>query len=635
MFSDHPIVARNSDGIPRVISIGRLSKPKDTKEETEQSLHSMHVQDEKFLDAQFPVPKFVDFLGEQSSGMIRDRETMKELWRRIKAKECDLVVAEDISRIFRNPRLQWDFVQDAVDAGVRVICIADNLDTADDNWFVALTIATVRHGLHIPDTRRRIKRKSTTAFEQGGEVCKVRFAYARVSREDAAAGTYGPKGLRVRRLSEWTWVFLEIKRRFHEGQKPFEVVAWMNAQGIPTGLYATSKRWTIKLLRSILEHPGLHGTRQFAREISVLVFDTGAFRREANAEPKSQYVPELAHMTREEQEEMLAAVGWKINWGGIKPPAPPHQRKGIPRGHSLWPGQAVLCSACGAMLFVFGKYLKCRNALRASGQTCWNHVLVPVAPIRKFIVELLVKHFHSSSAFREVLLPAVKEQLQQHQQQHESSRGRLSAEIAILKKKEQNLRQSIGIAEELTGEQLQSLVVDLASVTKELTLKVQQAQAADTLSEPPSETTDDQIAERLEDVLTFLVGSSFEMAETIRRLIPKCVIVPIQAWDGGQVYPRVKLYVRGNMEDFEQLDEIVVDLFEPPVYIQHLAAAVKLRSQQPRPTLKQIGKALGTSYMTIKRSLHYAKVMEELGVSEPFRELHSKPENAARWRHAS
>jgi len=132
---------------------------------------------------------------------------------------------------------------------------------------------------------------------------------------------------------------------------------------------------------------------------------------------------------------MLAAVGWKINWGGIKPPAPPSPRKGIPRGHSLWPGQAIVCSACGAVLFVFGKCLKCRNAFRASGQTCWNHVLVPVAPIRKFVVEMLVKRFHSSSAFREVLLPAVKERLHHHQQKHESSHDRRSAEIAVLKRR--------------------------------------------------------------------------------------------------------------------------------------------------------------------------------------------------------
>jgi len=164
---------------------------------------------------------------------------------------------------------------------------------------------------------------------------------------------------------------------------------------------------------------------------------------------------------------------------------------------------------------------------------------------------------------------------------------------------------------------------------------MQQANSAESSRQPPGETSDDQISARLEDVLTFLVGSSFEMAETIRRLIPKCVIVPIQAWDGGQVYSRAKLYVRGNMEDFEQLDEIVENLFEPPLHIQHLAAAVKLRSQQPRPTLKQIGKALGTSYMTIKERCITPKVMEELGVSEPFRELHSKPETAARWRHAS
>ena len=78
-----------------------------------------------------------------------------------------------------------------------------------------------------------------------------------------------------------------------------------------------------------------------------------------------------------------------------------------------------------------------------------------------------------------------------------------------------------------------------------------------------------------------------------------------------------------------------MDLFDPPLHIQHVAAAAKLRSQQPRPTLKQIGAALGVSYMTAKRSLGYARLMQELGVTEPFRELRDKPQSASRWRDAS
>jgi len=125
------------------------------------------------------------------------------------------------------------------------------------------------------------------------------------------------------------------------------------------------------------------------------------------------------------------------------------------------------------------------------------------------------------------------------------------------------------------------------------------------------------------------------MAEVVRGFVPRCMIVPVQSLDTGQVYPRAKLLVRGNMEDYDNLQELVVDLFEPPLHVRVMPDAVKLRSQVPRPTLKQIGAALDTSYMTVKRALAYDRLMTELGVSEPFRELYAKPEKAARWRDAS
>ncbi|MEX0610818.1 MAG: hypothetical protein WD229_01750, partial [Pirellulales bacterium] len=491
-----------------------------------------------------------------------------------------------ISRIFRNPKLQWEFVQKCVDVGVRVICFADNLDTADDNWFFTLTVATVRHGLTIEDTRRRIKRKSTTAFEQGGEVGKTRFGYAKVSREDAAAGKYGPKGLRIRRLDEWNWVYLDIKRRFPEKEKPLEVVEWLNSAGIPPGPYVTSQRWTVKLLQQNLQCPLLHGTRQFRRERSVLVFGTGRFRREANAEPATQYVPELAHMTREEQEEMLAAVGWRIDWGGVKPPpAEPHPRKGISRYQSYWPAQSATCSVSGDKMYAVGKFLRCSNSFRRRAGTCWNHVLVPIAPLRAFIVAWLVKFARTSAAFRSVLLPVIQEQLRGQDQRRQSERSLKSMKVRELETQERNLRRSIKLSEELSDEELKSLVADLTAVTAQLKEARQDAQV-DESAEPFFDLSDVAIMANLEQVLTHLVDTSFAMAALLRRFVPKCGIVPVQALDTGQVQPRAKLSVRGCMENCEQLDELVVDLFEPPVHIRLMPDAVRLRNQEPRPTLK-------------------------------------------------
>ncbi len=120
-----------------------------------------------------------------------------------------------------------------------------------------------------------------------------------------------------------------------------------------------------------------------------------------------------------------------------------------------------------------------------------------------------------------------------------------------------------------------------------------------------------------------------------QRFLPRCVIVPVQPLDTGQVYSRAKLLVRGNMECYDQPDELVVDLFEPAVHIRVMPKAVQLRALSPRPTLKQIGAMLGTSYMTIKRALGYARLMQKIGARESYREVHDKPEYASRWRDAS
>ena len=142
-------------------------------------------------------------------------------------------------------------------------------------------------------------------------VMKVELLYAKVSREDAEAGIYGPKGLRIRELAELAWVVDEIRRRLHEGRSPRSIVLWLIAKCIPHGPYA--KRWTLKLLRELPCDPLLHGTRTLRDVLHEQIFKTGDYRREKNAVPEIEYIPELAFMIREEQEAMLAAVGWTID----------------------------------------------------------------------------------------------------------------------------------------------------------------------------------------------------------------------------------------------------------------------------------------------------------------------------------
>ena len=257
-----------------------------------------------------------------------------------------------------------------------------------------------------------------------------------------------------------------------------------------------------------------------------------------------------------------------------------------------------------------------------------------------FATTWLLEQFNSSVEFRNTLLPVVREQPAHLDTRRNLDRERREAEIAALRTRERNLRKSIGIAEKLTGAQLESLVGDLSAVTLELNKKLEQKQLAALPPEPACEVREDEIANQLPELLNYLIETSFEMAEVMRGLVPRCVIVPVQAFDSGQVHPRAKLYLHAvhsvsSAGETDAFEELRCDLFEPPVHLAQLREAVRLRSLSPRPTLKQIGSLLGTSYMTIKRALAAASKMESLRLTEPFVELTAKPTYASRWKDAS
>jgi len=184
-----PLVPKSPSGELNVVAIGRISTVHQDLENIEASYRYV----EEYLRRLYHGPMRIKHLGEQASGMLTERATIREAEDLIATGEVDLVIAEDLARIYRNPRHQYNFVQDCVDTGTRVICVGDNLDTADENWEITMGAAALRHGLHIPDTRRRVRRTATHCFHNGGMVQKIRYGYRKLSPEEAASGAFGPK----------------------------------------------------------------------------------------------------------------------------------------------------------------------------------------------------------------------------------------------------------------------------------------------------------------------------------------------------------------------------------------------------------------------------------------------------------
>src|SRR3954451_4271811 len=255
-YGTAPLVPKDPAGPPRVLVLGRISTVHQNPENIDASYRFVG----DFLKRMHDGPIHVKHLGEQASGMRTDRATIVEAEDEIATGTWDLAITEDLSRFYRNPRHQYAFVQEAVDHETRVICIGDHLDTAEEGWEVALGAAVLRHGLYIPDTRRRVKRTAQHAFHRGAMVQKIRYGYRKLTREEAESGAHGPRGLRIARRPECTAILREMTRRVRDGVPYTAVAEWLNDQQVAPGPYVTKRRWTGKLVEDTLRDPILHGT---------------------------------------------------------------------------------------------------------------------------------------------------------------------------------------------------------------------------------------------------------------------------------------------------------------------------------------------------------------------------------------
>jgi hypothetical protein len=527
-----PLQPRRGHGVLRVLIIGRIS----TEQQHEQNIAASYRYVRDYLSRIYQGEMQIQQLGEQASGMLSDRATIRQAEDLIDAGMIDLVIAEDLSRIYRNPRHQYAFVQDAVDRLVRVICIADNLDTADEHWEVNLSTAAIRHGLFIPDTCRRVRRTATDVFHRGGMVQRVRYGYRKLSREEADSGQFGPRGLRMAKRPECTPVILEMRQLLMATKRPQAVADWLNAEGVEPGPYARADRWTATLVKGLLCDPVLHGTRRFRQTVYRRVYGTGKHRRENNSEPITKQFPELAHMTHPEQEQMLRAVGWSMS-APAEGQAAPSPRRGVPRKRSLWPGQAATCSACGGPMQVIGNHLRCAHSLARAASRCWNHVQVSVEVTRQRAVAWLLDECVRRPEVHTMLVDAALAERQQVRKRSTRGRDSTMREIDELRKQAANLAKAIA-----QGGQLQALVDQLQQVERELDA----CRAWLATCEPDRDwevsRAKDEIGPQLSVTLEALVRSSFDFADLLRRLLPTFVIQPVQALDTPQIRPRGRLH---------------------------------------------------------------------------------------------
>lgn len=634
MITSVPLVPKVAGGPLRVIIIGRVS----TIHQPESNISAGYEYARQYLDGVYDGLLEIKELGERASGMLVERATIMEAADEIATGEWDLVLMEDISKTYRNPRWMYAFVQDSFDAETRVIAPGDNLDTAEDNWEVNLAAAALRHGLHIPDTRRKVLRTADHSFHHGGMVQKVRFGYRKLTPEEADSGEFGPKGLRIAKRPEQTKTLCEMASRVIRGDSYNAIADWLNEDGIPTGPYAGEK-WTGKLVVETLRDEILIGTRTFGKMKSTLIYRTGKYKRRKNpSSPLKESYLELAHFSPELHERLMREIQSRternLNNGGRD-----HPRYNVPRSRSFFPAQHARCAICGGLMYRYDTdQLKCQNSLPSSAQKCWNHVQVSCERARLTILAWLLRRLDEVPRFREHLTDVAWNEYQRVGNRNERCHGSLEKRIRDVENRARNLVKAIGM-----GGKLKPLVAELESVNATLEQlcddRIRLQEREDTGMRFKSR---NEIADHLDVALYELAACSHEFADVMRRILPQFEIVPVQAFDSGLVRPRARLTLRitndiNGVVDVNKdgdIDEVnvVLDLFDPPKHLRFLRGCREAKIANPKLSLKGIGRMFELSYMTVKRCLDMARRMEREGLSDPYQELTTKPESASRWK---
>src|SRR5262249_2582277 len=116
----------------------------------------------------------------EMSGELVSRPGINRVRTGVISRQWDLILVEDSSRLFRHETACGELIETAVDNGIRVLAINDNVDTGTEgDWEEPLHEAMRHHARSNRFTAMRIKRKLDGLWRIGAAIGLLRPGYKR------------------------------------------------------------------------------------------------------------------------------------------------------------------------------------------------------------------------------------------------------------------------------------------------------------------------------------------------------------------------------------------------------------------------------------------------------------------------
>lgn len=580
------------------------------------------------------------------SGERRNRPGIDRIKAGIEAKRWDVIIAEESSRIYRNITFTGLFFYAAVDAGIRILCPTDMIDTADDDWPDRMMMSQSQHSRANYYNRSRGRRSLEGNWARNAAVGGLKVGYRRRPSRPAtdsrpAAGPYFDEIDDAQAP-----VIREIYERVARDEPAWAVAAWLTSIAFPKASNSLKPAWSDRNVIELVRRPDYRGEQTYRKTVSKQQLSTGRSRPVRNSpdDVLTREMPHLRIVSDHLWHQANAAIDRRCTRRNV-PRGADHPLAGKPRDSRGLLSTIFLCGICGGPMHCEGRNeggYRCAGARR---NECWNRTTCVRHEAHEAILSAVVKAVMSLADCREQLVARVREL--------HASGGDLAAKQRALESEESKLKNRVDHlcrAIEAGGSETAALVKCIAD--REQELKVVRSQIAELASQsrerkPPPSAAD--ILKHLETLKADLLAGDQRAGVILRQLLDGPIrAVPHQQFGSNKVVLRAEFTIvlaralppvvaESIAADGEGLvpeprlikQPVLVNLFRPSSLARYALEAYELHETDM--TFKKVGEALGVSKRQSHICAELGARMAAAGVTDPFILLTERPAKVSRW----
>ena len=615
-------------------SYSRYSSGSQREESIEQQRRRCR---EQAQDDGFEIDPQLEFADQAVSGTKRQRAGLNAMLAAAEAGEISVLYLHSLSRLARESVITMPLMKRLVfKFDVRVISIADGLDTDRDDWPIIATIMSLMHERYIDELRENVRRGQEEALLSGYSVGDYCFGFSSEPVPGSEVNRRGrngkPRMQYVIDSDHASWVLRIFHWFVEDGRSLRWIAKELTRLNAPKDHRSTTPGWHHELVTGVLTNRKYVGIWPWSENCNVRDPETGTVHQEPRPEEECErWTRQLPHL-RIIDDDTFEAAQKRLRENADRY-APRRTAEGRLRGASAGGnGQPrhlleglIVCGECGEKFQVASQtHLACRGYLKFGRCSCGTWLNRKRA--EKMILDALGERILTDNTWTEATLEAQLRAWRRRQQERPSElrtrRDGLQAVQGVIK------RLVDAVEKGLDDPEISRRLRERREEERKLLAAVEKAERSESHAIP--EPTRDLLQDQLRNLGQTLQEPKPAAATALRELVGGTIIVE-EIHQDGQRHLRGTITLRAaalqkavgavsseptQHEEAaeEHVEQIVIDFVEPPLIVEQSEQAKRLRDQGLSNV--EIGRQLGVGKSRVTAVLRYWYESRDLPVPD-------------------